>query len=191
IQSLATVAASQRYCRPQVSEDGCIHIQQGRHPIVEASSEPQQFIPNDIHLTDDVCVHNCQQTSGSPRTMVLLGPNASGKSVLIKQTALIVYMAHIGSFVPAKSASIGLTDRIMAMGKASESLVRQQSALSNDLRVVSAILSQAGSKALVLLDEFGRGTSPADGIGLLCGVLASMSLRLGNRPACLAVTHFQ
>ncbi|KAJ2125925.1 hypothetical protein IW147_000397 [Coemansia sp. RSA 720] len=106
--------------------------------------------------------------------------------VLIKQVALIVYLAHVGSFVPATSANIGLTERIMVMGRASESLVRQQSALSTDLQAVAGILKHSGYKTMVLLDEFGRGTSPADGIGLLCGVLTSLVLRSGLRPACLA-----
>ncbi|KAJ2545909.1 hypothetical protein GGF49_000112 [Coemansia sp. RSA 1853] len=191
LQSLATAAIAYGYCRPQFNDDGCYHIQQGRHPIMESSVEKRQFIPNDIHLAGNECMHRGQQLDSLQRTLVLLGPNGSGKSVLIKQVALIVYLAHVGSFVPATSANIGLTERIMVMGRASESLVRQQSALSTDLQAVAGILKHSGYKTMVLLDEFGRGTSPADGIGLLCGVLTSLVLRSGLRPACLAVTHFQ
>ncbi|KAJ2667057.1 hypothetical protein IW148_000476 [Coemansia sp. RSA 1199] len=144
------------------------------------------YIPEITRAAELAAQIDCLQ-----RTLVLLGPNGSGKSVLIKQVALIVYLAHVGSFVPATSANIGLTERIMVMGRASESLVRQQSALSTDLQAVAGILKHSGYKTMVLLDEFGRGTSPADGIGLLCGVLTSLVLRPGLRPACLAVTHFQ
>ncbi|KAJ2864688.1 hypothetical protein GGH94_002736 [Coemansia aciculifera] len=122
---------------------------------------------------------------------VLVGPNASGKSVLLKQIALIVYMAHIGSPVPAKSAVVGLTDRVLAMGKTTESLSRKMSALSADLSAVAKIIELASTNSLVLLDEFGRGTAPVDGVSLLCGVLASLSLRNDNRPSVLAATHFQ
>ncbi|KAJ2883079.1 hypothetical protein H4R27_003016 [Coemansia aciculifera] len=123
--------------------------------------------------------------------VVLVGPNASGKSVLLKQIALIVYMAHIGSPVPAKSAVVGLTDRVLAMGKTTESLSRKMSALSADLSAVAKITELASTNSLVLLDEFGRGTAPVDGVSLLCGVLASLSLRNDNRPSVLAATHFQ
>ncbi|KAJ2455042.1 hypothetical protein EV183_001146 [Coemansia sp. RSA 2336] len=171
----------------EFNECGCYHVHEGRHPIVEASLDQRQFISNDIDLASRDCLHMEQQTRSLHRMLVILGPNASGKSVLIKQMALITYMAHIGSFVPARAANINLTDRIVAVGRATESLVKQQSAFSSDLQIVLDILKQAGPKTLVLLDEFGRGTSPADGMGLLSGVLAV----LNNKPACLAVTHFQ
>ncbi|KAJ2740249.1 mutS protein, partial [Coemansia sp. BCRC 34301] len=121
---------------------------------------------------DDV-LHNCSHVdvprNQLQRTVVIIGPNASGKSVLLKQVALIIYMAHIGSPVPAKSAQVRLTDRVLAMGKTTESLSRKASALSADLGVVAKIVELASSSSLVLLDEFGRGTAPADGISLLCG----------------------
>ncbi|KAJ2410421.1 mutS protein, partial [Coemansia sp. RSA 2530] len=149
------------------------------------------LIPNDFHLAEDNCGH-WDEAHGQPRrTVVLVGPNASGKSVLLKQIALIVYMAHIGSHVPAKRVLVGLTDRVLALGKTTESLSRRMSTLSADLSSVAKIAELASAKSLVLLDEFGRGTAPVDGISLLCGALASLSLRSDNRPSVLAATHFQ
>ncbi|KAJ1736015.1 hypothetical protein LPJ61_000232 [Coemansia biformis] len=189
LQSLAGVATLHGYCRPQIGDGGCYHIVQGRHPIVESLSA-KDFIPNDVHLPGPQCAHEYSHAEQARRTLVIVGPNASGKSVLARQTALAVYMAHIGSYVPATHAVIGLTDRIAAMGRASESLSRRQSALSTDLRAVSTILEHAGPDSLVVLDEFGRGTSPIDGIGLLSGALELLALGPNGQPASLVVTHF-
>ncbi|KAJ2685456.1 hypothetical protein IWW39_004258 [Coemansia spiralis] len=114
-----------------------------------------------------------------------------GKLDELLQIALIAYMAHIGSHVPAKRVLVGLTDRVLALGKTTESLSRRMSTLSTDLSSVAKIAELASAKSLVLLDEFGRGTAPVDGISLLCGALASLSLRSDNRPSVLAATHFQ
>ncbi|KAJ2874257.1 hypothetical protein GGH93_002546 [Coemansia aciculifera] len=170
--------------------------------IVDAESEVSLELQNNmcsyirdiiqaLELASQLDCHLDVSHGQLQRTVVLVGPNASGKSVLLKQIALIVYMAHIGSPVPAKSAVVGLTDRVLAMGKTTESLSRKMSALSADLSAVAKITELASTNSLVLLDEFGRGTAPVDGVSLLCGVLASLSLRNDNRPSVLAATHFQ
>ncbi|KAJ2776850.1 hypothetical protein H4R18_005458 [Coemansia javaensis] len=190
LQSLAAAAALHGYCRPEIDRGGCHHIVQGRHPVIESCSA-QGFIANDAHLPGAGCTHDFPQAEAARRALVIVGPNASGKSVLAKQTALVVYMAHVGGYVPATRAVVGLTDRIAAMGRASESLAQRQSALSADLKAVAGILARAGPSSLVLLDEFGRGTSPTDGLALLCGALAQLTAGAEGQPACVAVTHFQ
>ncbi|KAJ2717307.1 hypothetical protein H4R19_000059 [Coemansia spiralis] len=189
LQSLAVVAAAHRYCRPQIDEGGCHHIAQGRHPIIESYSS-SDLIPNDVHLPGPQCAHDYACAGRAQRTLVVVGPNASGKSVLARQTALAVYMAHIGGFVAATSATIGLTDHIAAMGRVCESLARRQSALSSDIRAVAHILEHAGPGSLVVLDEFGRGTTPVDGIGLLGGALECLALAHSGQPASMVITHF-
>ncbi|KAJ2259219.1 hypothetical protein GGI13_000002 [Coemansia sp. RSA 455] len=188
---MAHIAKIQGYCQPRLTNAACVHIIQGRHPVYEYVVSTTPFIPNDFHLAENGCNHLDGSRGPFKRTTVLVGPNASGKSVLLKQIALIIYMAHIGSPVPAKSALVGLTDRVLAMGKTTESLSRKMSALSADLSAVAKISELASANSLVLLDEFGRGTAPVDGISLLCGILASLSLRNDNRPSVLAATHFQ
>ncbi|KAJ2342556.1 hypothetical protein GGH92_005324, partial [Coemansia sp. RSA 2673] len=191
LQSMAHIAKIQGYCQPRLTNAACVHIIQGRHPVYEYVTSTTPFIPNDFHLAENGCNHLDASCGPFKRTTVLVGPNASGKSALLKQIALIIYMAHIGSPVPAKSALVGLTDRVLAMGKTTESLSRKMSALSADLSAVAKISELASANSLVLLDEFGRGTAPVDGVSLLCGVLASLSLRNDNRPSVLAATHFQ
>ncbi|KAJ2158005.1 hypothetical protein GGF46_004101 [Coemansia sp. RSA 552] len=142
IQSLATVAKLQGYCRPQFNTDGCYHISQGWHPLLD------RCIPNDLHLLGRNCKHAESSRAGMSRTLILLGPHMSGKSVLAKQTGITVYLAHVGSYVPAEGANIALTGRIMTMGKASESLAQQQSALRADLKAVAAILNKLHIKTM-------------------------------------------
>ncbi|KAI9504642.1 DNA mismatch repair protein MutS [Coemansia spiralis] len=191
LQSLAALATLQGYCQPKVDLGNCVHIAQGHHPVLAFTSSSQQTISNNMNLmSKQQCLHVVPATNESQRTLVLAGPNASGKSIFLKQSGLIVYMAHIGCHVPALQAVVGLTDRIMVMGKAAESLVHRTSALGADLATVASMIELSTPNTFILLDEFGRGTSPADGMGLLCGVLASLSLRGNDQPAVLAVTHF-
>lgn len=122
--------------------------------------------------------------------LVMTGPNYSGKSVYLKQNALIVYMAHIGSYVPADRATIGMTDKILTRIATRESVSRNQSAFMIDLQQVALSLSLATNRTLVVVDEFGKGTNASDGAGLCCGVFEYL-LSLGrNRPKVLAATHF-
>jgi DNA mismatch repair protein MSH5 len=122
--------------------------------------------------------------------LILTGPNYSGKSVYLKQVAVIVYMAHVGSFVPAESARIGITDKILSRVATRESVSRIQSAFMIDLQQISLALSLASRRSLLIIDEFGKGTDSSDGAGLACAVFKHL-LSLGTeRPKVLAATHF-
>jgi DNA mismatch repair protein MSH5 len=171
------------------------------------------FVPNDTHLvggigndtTDgDSIIHDdsadptrpsssARQVYAhkeSPSMLVLTGPNYSGKSVYLKQVALIVFMAHVGSFVPAESARIGLTDKILSRVTTRETVTRTQSAFMLDLQQVSLALNLATRKSLLIIDEFGKGTESSDGAGLACAVMEHL-LSLGTeRPKVIGATHF-
>jgi DNA mismatch repair protein MSH5 len=126
----------------------------------------------------------------SPSMLVLTGPNYSGKSVYLKQVALIVFMAHVGSFVPAESATVGLTDKILSRVTTRETVSRMQSAFMLDLQQISLALSLATRRSLLIIDEFGKGTESSDGAGLACAVLEYL-LDLGTeRPKVIGATHF-
>ncbi|KAJ1941751.1 hypothetical protein GGF37_003413, partial [Kickxella alabastrina] len=121
----------------------------------------------------------------------LVCPNGSGKSIVLKQAALLVFMSHIGSHIPALSMQLGLTSSILVAGISSESLTHKTSAFNSELSTVMTILKAVTANTVVLLDEFGRGTNPADGMGLLCGVLQSLTRRADKMPWIIAATHFQ
>ena len=127
---------------------------------------------------------------GGPSMLVLTGPNYSGKSVYLKQVALIVFMAHVGSFVPAESAKIGLTDKILSRVTTRETVSRAKSAFMIDLQQISLALNLATRRSLLIVDEFGKGTDASDGAGLACAVMEYL-LSLGNeRPKVIGATHF-
>ncbi|XP_039800385.1 DNA mismatch repair protein MSH5 isoform X2 [Panicum virgatum] len=156
ILSLAVVARQNNYVRPILTEDSLLEIHNGRHALQEMTVDT--FVPNDTKVGD------------TGRINIITGPNYSGKSIYIKQVALIVFLAHIGSFVPADSAIVGLTDRIFcAMG--SKSMTTEQSTFMVDLHQVGTMLRHATLRSLCLLDEFGKGTLTEDGIGLLGGTI--------------------
>nr|ACF82923.1 unknown [Zea mays] len=173
ILSLATVAHQNNYVRPILTEDSILEIHNGRHALQEMTVDT--FIPNDTKIRD------------AGRINIITGPNYSGKSIYIKQVALIVFLAHIGSFVPADSAIVGLTDRIFcAMG--SKSMTTEQSTFMIDLHQVGTMLRHATSRSLCLLDEFGKGTLTEDGIGLLGGTISHFA-NYGSPPKVLLSTH--
>ncbi|CAM0954785.1 unnamed protein product [Alopecurus aequalis] len=173
ILSLATVARQNNYVRPILTEDSILEIQNGRHALQEMTVDT--FVPNDTKM----------HTAG--RINIITGPNYSGKSIYIKQVALVVFLAHIGSFVPADSAVVGLTDRIFcAMG--SKSMTTEQSTFMIDLHQVGTILRHATSRSLCLLDEFGKGTLTEDGIGLLGGTISHFA-NYDYPPKVLLSTH--
>jgi DNA mismatch repair protein MutS len=176
IASLAEVAAREGYVRPELTPGFHIEISNGRHPVVERMMPREKFIPNDISLTDDA------------RMIILTGPNMAGKSTILRQIGLIVLMAHIGSFVPATKATIGLVDRVFTRVGASDNLVRGQSTFMVEMSETSAILHTASERSLVLLDEIGRGTSTYDGISIAW----SVSEHLHNIIGCKTVfaTHY-
>jgi DNA mismatch repair protein MSH5 len=127
---------------------------------------------------------------GGPSMLVLTGPNYSGKSVYLKQVALIIFMAHVGSFVPAESAKIGLTDKILSRVTTRETVSRAQSAFMIDLQQISLALNLATRRSLLIIDEFGKGTDASDGAGLACAVMEYL-LSLGKeRPKVIGATHF-
>ena len=176
LASLADVAEREGYVRPDVTEDFTLSIKAGRHPVVERMMPREKFIPNDVALTEDA------------RMIILTGPNMAGKSTILRQVGLIALMAHIGSYVPAKSAVVGLVDRLFTRVGASDNLVRGQSTFMVEMSETSAILHTATSRSLVLLDEIGRGTSTYDGISIAW----SVSEHLHNTIRCktMFATHY-
>uniref|UniRef100_A0A7N0T338 DNA mismatch repair protein MSH5 n=1 Tax=Kalanchoe fedtschenkoi TaxID=63787 RepID=A0A7N0T338_KALFE len=171
--SLATVARQNSYVRPTLTTGSLLDIRNGRHVLQEMTVDT--FIPNDTKIGDDGKIH------------IITGPNYSGKSIYIKQVALIVFLSHIGSFVPADAATIGMTDRIFcAMG--STLMTTEQSTFMIDLHQVGLMLRQATFRSLCLLDEFGKGTLTEDGIGLLGGTV-DYFVACDDPPKVLVCTH--
>ena len=162
--SLATVAEQNNYCRPKLNEKGLIDIKDGRHPVVERMIQNEMFVANDTYLDN-----------GSNRVSIITGPNMAGKSTYMRQSALIVLMAQIGSFVPAKSAKIGIVDRIFTRVGASDDLASGQSTFMVEMSEVANILRNATSNSLLILDEIGRGTSTFDGLSIAWAVVEHIS----------------
>ena len=176
--SLATVAASRGYCRPQMTLDNEISITDGRHPVVEAMLKDTLFVPNDTHLG-----------SRDNQVSIITGPNMAGKSTYMRQVALIVLMAQMGSFVPARSAKIGLVDRVFTRIGASDDLGSGQSTFMVEMAEVASILKYATAKSLLILDEIGRGTSTYDGMAIARAVLEyAAGKKLGAKT--LFATHY-
>ena len=174
--SFATVAKENGYCRPEIADrGGPLCISEGRHPVVEALSK-ERFVPNDTRLNDET------------HTMVITGPNMAGKSTYMRQTALIVLMAHIGSFVPAKSAQIPVIDQIFTRVGASDNLIFDQSTFMVEMTEVASILLNATKDSLLILDEVGRGTSTFDGLSIAWSVLEYLSQNI--RAKTLFATHY-
>ena len=173
--SLALVAQRNNYVRPKINENGVIDIKEGRHPVVEQMIEHDMFIANDTYLDNQ-----------KKRISVITGPNMAGKSTYMRQTALIVLMAQIGSFVPAKKANIGIVDRIFTRVGASDDLASGQSTFMVEMTEVANILRNATAKSLLILDEIGRGTSTFDGLSIAWAVIEHIS----NTKLCGAKTLF-
>ncbi len=176
--SLATVAISNNYVKPTINDkiEG-IDIKNGRHPVVEALLKNNEFVPNDTQLD---CCQN--------RTMIITGPNMSGKSTYMRQVALITIMAHVGSFVPAQSATISITDRIFTRIGASDDLAYGQSTFMVEMVEVATILQNATFRSLLILDEIGRGTSTFDGMSIARAVMEDVNNRI--RCKTLFSTHY-
>lgn len=171
--SMAEVALERRYCRPEIDDGAAISIRGGRHPVVEMTSD-EPFVPNDAHLSPGELIH------------VLTGPNMSGKSTFLRQTALITLLAQIGSFVPAASARIGVVDRIFTRIGASDELHRGQSTFMVEMIETANILNHATGRSLLILDEIGRGTSTYDGLAIAWAVVE----HIHNSPSLRAKTQF-
>ena len=177
--SLATVAIQRNYCRPEISLGNEISITDGRHPVVEVMLKDTLFVPNDTRLG-----------SAEDQVSIITGPNMAGKSTYMRQVALIVLMAQMGSFVPAKSAKIGLVDRVFTRIGASDDLASGQSTFMVEMSEVASILKYATSRSLLILDEIGRGTSTYDGMAIARAVLeyAANPRKLGAKT--LFATHY-
>ena len=177
--SLATVAVKNNYCRPEIALDNEISIIDGRHPVVEQVLKDTLFVPNDTQLG-----------AKDNQVSIITGPNMAGKSTYMRQVALIVLMAQMGSFVPARSARIGLVDRVFTRIGASDDLSSGQSTFMVEMAEVASILKYATAKSLLILDEIGRGTSTYDGMAIARAVLeyAASSRHLGAKT--LFATHY-
>ena len=177
--SLALVADRNHYVRPQMNEKGIIDIKNGRHPVVEQMIENDMFIANDTYLDNQ-----------KNRLSVITGPNMAGKSTYMRQVALIVLMAQIGSFVPADKANIGMVDRIFTRVGASDDLASGQSTFMVEMTEVANILRNATSKSLLILDEIGRGTSTFDGLSIAWAVVEHISNTKLLGAKTLFATHY-
>ncbi|HLQ22167.1 MAG TPA: DNA mismatch repair protein MutS, partial [Gemmatimonadales bacterium] len=174
--ALADVAVRELYVRPEVNDGFDLDLRQCRHPVVERALPREKFIPNDIRL------------DGAGRVILLTGPNMAGKSTILRQAGLAVIMAQIGSFVPAKAATIGVVDRIFTRVGASDNLGRGQSTFMVEMSETSAILHGATDRTLVLLDEIGRGTSTYDGVAIAWAVTEHLHDRIGCKT--IFATHY-
>ncbi len=179
LASFAYVAEQNHYCKPKLNEKGLIDIKGGRHPVVE------KMIQNEMFISNDTCLDNHKQ-----RISIITGPNMAGKSTYMRQSALIVLMAQIGSFVPADSASIGIVDRIFTRVGASDDLASGQSTFMVEMTEVANILRNATSDSLLVLDEIGRGTSTFDGLGIAWAVVEYISNPRLLGAKTLFATHY-
>ena len=175
--SLAETARLFAYCRPVINNGKKLKIEGGRHPVLDQSTVDEKFVPNDAELNAD-----------STRLIILTGPNMAGKSTYIRQVALLTLMAQIGSFVPAKSAEIGLVDRIFTRVGASDDLARGQSTFMVEMNETALILNNATESSLVILDEIGRGTATFDGLSIAWAVAEHLNDKIGCRT--LFATHY-
>jgi DNA mismatch repair protein MutS len=176
LATLGEVAESEGYVRPRMTDGFDLRVVGGRHPVVERMMPREKFIPNDVTLVENA------------RVIILTGPNMAGKSTILRQIGLIVLMAQIGSFVPARSAEIGVVDRLFTRVGASDNLVRGQSTFMVEMSETSAILHSATSRSLVLLDEIGRGTSTYDGVSIAWAVTEHIHDELGCKT--VFATHY-
>ena len=176
--SFATVALEQQYCCPELDEGDSLSIEEGRHPVVEVTQRDISFVPNDTVL------------NASQRLVVLTGPNMAGKSTYLRQVALIVLLAQVGSFVPASRAHIGLVDRIFTRVGAQDDLAGGQSTFMVEMAETSAILGACTPRSLLILDEIGRGTSTYDGLAIAQAVLEYLHDDPGHRAKTIFATHY-
>jgi DNA mismatch repair protein MutS len=177
--SFAQIAVQYKYCRPKMAETPGIHITQGRHPVIE-----QHLPPGESYVANDIILNKEDQ-----QIIILTGPNMSGKSALLRQTALITLMAHTGSYVPAAAATIGLTDKIFTRVGASDNLSGGESTFMVEMNETASIINNISSRSLVLLDEIGRGTSTYDGISIAWSIVEYIH-NSPYAPATLFATHY-
>lgn len=179
LAGFADLANSNRYCRPEINDGKVVSITKGRHPVIEALMPAgEEFVPNDVYLDNE-----------KQQVIILTGPNMAGKSALLRQTALIVLMAQVGSFVPADKAEIGYCDKIFTRVGASDNISRGESTFMVEMLETSMILHNLSSRSLVLLDEIGRGTSTYDGMSIARAIVEYIH-EYGDGAKTLFATHY-
>jgi DNA mismatch repair protein MutS len=179
LAALAQTAQLNNYTCPEVHDDEVIDIVDGRHPVIEQTVKDEDFVPNDIHLDDK-----------EHQFLIITGPNMAGKSTILRQAALTVLMAQMGSFIPASKGNIGIVDRVFTRVGASDDLARGQSTFMVEMNETANILRHATSKSLVLLDEIGRGTSTYDGLSIAWAVAEFLHDRADKGVRTLFATHY-
>jgi len=177
--NLAEVAAQNGYCRPQILEEGAIRIEDGRHPVVEKMISGERFVPNTLEMDND-----------SQQVLIITGPNMAGKSTVLRQVALSVIMAQLGSFVPARKAGIGIVDRIFTRVGALDNLSQGQSTFMVEMQETANILHNATERSLVIMDEIGRGTSTFDGLSIAWAVAEYLHDLRQKGVKTLFATHY-
>ena len=178
VLSLALVARKYGYVRPQILDSTELEIIEGRHPIMEAENPGLSFVPNDLSIRDD------------RRILIITGPNMAGKSTYLRQSALIILMAQIGSFVPAKSAKIGLVDRVFTRVGAHDRLLEGQSTFMVEMVETATILRESTQKSFIVLDEVGRGTSTYDGVSIAWSIVEYLHNEVRHRSRTMFATHY-
>jgi DNA mismatch repair protein MutS len=177
--SFAQIAQDQKYCKPTLSNESVLDIKAGRHPVIESTLPVDQpYIPNDVYLDP-----------ASQQIIILTGPNMSGKSAVLRQTAIITLMAHMGCYVPAQSALIPLTDKIFTRVGANDNLTAGESTFMVEMIETASILNNISEKSLILLDEIGRGTSTYDGISIAWSIVEYL-YQSSQKPKTLFATHY-
>lgn len=177
--SLACLAKEDNYVKPMITDDGIIDIKDGRHPVVEVNLKTDNFIPNDTYLDNS-----------NEHLLIITGPNMSGKSTYLRQTALIVLLAQIGSFVPASSAKISIVDRIFTRVGASDNIARGESTFLVEMNETAYILNHCTNKSLVIMDEIGRGTSTYDGLSIAWAIVEYLVNEENKKAKTLFATHY-
>ncbi len=177
--NLAEIAAQNNYSRPVMTTDGCIRIEEGRHPVVEKMITAERFVPNTVHMDDQ-----------DQQVLIITGPNMAGKSTVLRQVALVVIMAQMGSFVPAAQAQISITDRIFTRVGALDNLSSGQSTFMVEMQETANILNNATEKSLVIMDEIGRGTSTFDGLSIAWAVAEYLHDIKNRGVKTLFATHY-
>lgn len=180
LQGFATIATEKKYARPVVNDTDALDIKQGRHPVIETQLPPDEpYVANDVYLD-----------TNEQQIIIITGPNMSGKSALLRQTALIVIMAQMGCFVPAASATIGLVDKVFTRVGASDNISLGESTFMVEMLETASILNNISSRSLILLDEIGRGTSTYDGISIAWAMVEYIHEYSGGRAKTLFATHY-
>ncbi|MDR2564274.1 MAG: DNA mismatch repair protein MutS [Prevotellaceae bacterium] len=178
--SFAEIAKTSNYHRPEINSDNIINIKEGRHPVIE-----KMLPPDEEYVANDVCLNNSNQ-----QIMIITGPNMSGKSALLRQTALIVLMAQTGCYVPAKAATIGVVDKIFTRVGASDNISQGESTFMVEMNEAASILNNISNKSLILFDEIGRGTSTYDGISIAWALLEYIHEHPTAKAKTLFATHY-